>query len=397
MFVTDVKKQSKKGFAELSALFVPEKPWHKPRRIWWRVPAKFAEVLETSGDPLFAAALPLAMLEGKRLKIEAAVSARLFQSAQYIQGLYHTWVPGAQQIPIETKVEQHPAGGSGVGCFFSGGVDSFYTLLKNGALPEGHPDRLTHLVFVAGFDLPLTNHTLLRQTRASLDRVATASDCQLLEVQTNLRALSDPWLTWGFYHGAALASVGLACGSLFRKLLIPSSFALKGQIHPWGSHPELDPLWSTERTEYIHDGGEALRCEKIIDWICHSDLALQNLRVCWKNYHHRYNCGICEKCVRTMLSLHVGTGKFNFPTFAKPLTVKSVKHLKLNDQTQLIFARENADYIRKSPYSNPALLNALNYAIQQGENQLYAKNTSCSAKGRSKSFSRFSDIIKTTK
>ena len=98
-----------------------------------------------------------------------------------------------------------------------------------------------------------------------------------------------------------------------------------------------------------------------------------------------------------MLSLHVGTGKFNFPTFAKPLTVKSVKHLKLNDQTQLIFARENADYIRKSPYSNPALLNALNYAIQQGENQLYAKNTSCSAKGRSKSFSRFSDIIKTTK
>lgn len=181
------------------------------------------------------------MLEGKRLKIEAAVSARLFQSAQYIQGLYHTWVPGAQQIPMETKVEQHPAGGSGVGCFFSGGVDSFYTLLKNGALPEGHPDRLTHLVFVAGFDLPLTNHTLLRQTRASLDRVATASDCQLLEVQTNLRALSDPWLTWGFYHGAALASVGLACGSLFRKLLIPSSFALKGQIHPWGSHRNLIP------------------------------------------------------------------------------------------------------------------------------------------------------------
>ena len=393
MFVTDVKKQSKKGFAELSALFVPEKPWHKPRRIWWRVPAKFAEVLETSGDPLFAAALPLAMLEGKRLKIEAAVSARLFQSAQYIQGLYHTWVPGAQQIPMETKVEQHPAGGSGR-CF-SPAVDSFYTLLKM-VHCRIHPDRLTHLVFVAGFDLPLTNHTHPgRPAPASIGghslRLPTPGGTD------QSARLSDPWLTWGFYHGAALASVGLACGSLFRKLLIPSSFALKGQIHPWGSHPELDPLWSTERTEYIHDGGEALRCEKIIDWICHSDLALQNLRVCWKNYHHRYNCGICEKCVRTMLSLHIGTGKFNFPTFAKPLTVKSVKHLKLNDQTQLIFARENADYIRKSPYSNPALLNALNYAIQQGENQLYAKNTSCSAKGRSKSFSRFSDIIKTTK
>mgnify|MGYP002632687869 FL=1 len=29
----------------------------------------------------------------------------------------------------------------------------------------------------------------------------------------------------------------------------------------------------------------------------------QHLRVCWQNLHGRLNCGVCEKCVRTMLAL----------------------------------------------------------------------------------------------
>ncbi len=41
----------------------------------------------------------------------------------------------------------------GVACFFSGGVDSFYSVIA-------HAKRITHLIFVRGFDIPIANRAL---------------------------------------------------------------------------------------------------------------------------------------------------------------------------------------------------------------------------------------------
>ena len=64
----------------------------------------------------------------------------------------------------------------------------------------------------------------------------------------------------GYYQGAGLASVAHALG--LERLLIPGPRSY-GQLEPNGTHPLLDPLWSTESTEIVHDGAEPSRWEKI--------------------------------------------------------------------------------------------------------------------------------------
>jgi hypothetical protein len=115
--------------------------------------------------------------------------------------------------------------------------------------------------------------------------------------------------------------------------LIASSYAY-AQLHPWGSHPLLDPLWSTEAVEFTHDGCEAMRSEKV-KAIARSGLALSTLRVCWANEQGEYNCGRCEKCLRTMLALHVAGVLERCTTFRRPLTAGALRRMTLGESSEL--------------------------------------------------------------
>ncbi len=69
-----------------------------------------------------------------------------------------------QRIGVDAEVRGGPSDlASGIACFFSGGVDSFYTLLK-------HREEITHIIFVHGFDIALEDHSL----RAQASRMARA-------------------------------------------------------------------------------------------------------------------------------------------------------------------------------------------------------------------------------
>ncbi len=122
----------------------------------------------------------------------------------------------------------------------------------------------------------------------------------LVPVVTNVRQVGARLAPWTMMHGAALASVALALGSAIRRLTIASS-ATYDTIYPWGTHPLLDPLWATETITVVHDGCEKSAIEKLHDIIV-SDLVLQTLRVC-PGYGPEYNCGRCNKCMRTMVDL----------------------------------------------------------------------------------------------
>jgi hypothetical protein len=70
----------------------------------------------------------------------------------------------------------------------------------------------------------------------------------------------------------------------------------------WGTHPGLDPLWSTETLEFVHDSALRGRLPKIA-LVATNPVARRTLRVCWHNPDDAYNCGRCEKCLRTMAGL----------------------------------------------------------------------------------------------
>ena len=125
--------------------------------------------------------------------------------------------------------------------------------------------------------------------------------------------------------------------SQLRRVFVPASDSY-GTLWSRGSHPLLDPLWGTEMLEIVHDGCEADRPQKMAV-VARSDVALQNLRVCNKQ-HATYNCGDCEKCVRTMVDLRLVDALDRCPTFPDVLDLRRVARMKVPHHVRA-FSQEN--------------------------------------------------------
>lgn len=277
--------------------------WFAPFTLWFRFPAWCRPFLQAdNGDPFLAALLVPAMMSGERLVIPAPVSPRLLRSLADIQAIYHSFDGRLHPIAVEATprlLSEEVTAPAASGLFFSLGVDSFYSLLKN---QRDHPDdaeTVRYLVMIHGFDVSHDDWDERFSPRmlASGIRVAGETGKTLLPVTTNLRPITRRLSRWNLSHGSALASVALALGGLFGEVLIAAGTTYD-QLYPWGSHPVLDPRWSTERLTVIHDGCELGRIDKI-RFLAASPLVLETLKVC-----PLYNCGRCIKCLPTIIDLY---------------------------------------------------------------------------------------------
>ena len=253
----------------------------------------------------FAAALLLpAMKLGTDLIIEGIISSQLYKGMHAIMEEVLQWDIGLQPIKIEAaEFAADPPRPPRSASFFSGGVDSFYTYLKHKAAPA-EADRIDSFILVNGFDISRHNVLLWERALDNVKSVARTEDLELLVVRSNIQDLVEPVLLWDYSHGGCLAAVGLFLREAFHQIYIPSTHSVSEQI-PWGSNLAVDAHWSTESTTFIHDGTEATRLEKVISQIAKSPLALEHLRVCFANEKGAYNCGRCDKCLRTMTNLFV--------------------------------------------------------------------------------------------
>jgi hypothetical protein len=298
--------------------------------VWFRVagdgPGDPGRLSDT-GDPALTALLLPAMALGEPVELEPAVSPRLLAGTDRLQDIFRVWVPRRfARVAVSARPRQvTPPPGRGVACFFSGGVDSTYSVLK-------HRERLAALILVHGWDLLLDQRPFRRGVATVLRQAAGRFGLPLIEVETNIHPWRADYVRWRWYFGAALACVALALSPLFAEVLIPSSEPYS-KLHPWGSHALTDPLWSTEATELVHDGAEATRLEKVRR-LAGSPGALESLRVCFENPNGAYNCGRCEKCLRTMIALRAVEALDRCPTFP-PLDLEAVAALTIPSPLRL--------------------------------------------------------------
>ncbi len=286
-----------------------EKRGLQPEVLWFDVPEAFEETLGDSGDAWLLALLPLAFRWGEPLRLAATVDPVLFRNAQEIQRIWSRWYPSLKPVPIQVELHPDPGGGGTgrTGLFFSGGVDSFFSLLHwdEVTCAKGTPDvrPVDDLISVWGFDIPLQHRRAFERKREVLTQVARQFGKTLIPVVTNLRETRLRSLDWGTAtHGPALGAAGLLFERRFSRLLISSAFQ-RGHLDPWGSHPQVDPLMSTSRVEFVFYGNDFDRCEKTA-FLTHSEVALRHLHVCWREGSDT-NCGECEKCYRTLLTLEL--------------------------------------------------------------------------------------------
>jgi hypothetical protein len=283
--------------------------------VWFRTDA---ERITEDGDIFLSTCLLPAMAVGENLVINKPVSPLLLRNVNQLQEIYSSWHPKFKKIQIKAEGSRNTvvAPPTEVASFFSGGVDSFYSLIKNNA-------EITTLIYVQGFDVWSHETEFLEKVRPRMVESARQFGKKLITVRTNLHEFSDPFAEWGReYHGSALASVAHLLAPTIKKFFVPSTYSYP-HLSPWGSHLLTDPLWSTNTIEIIHDGAEASRPGKMKE-VCQNQCALETLRVCLDRTSGKYNCGTCEKCLRTMLNLHVYDRLQQCRTFSNELTFRRV-------------------------------------------------------------------------
>ena len=232
--------------------------------------------IDKSIEPFLALGLLPAMILGQDLHVVGPVSPVLLNNLRILQTRFLEQYPQLHVVAIVADAEapRLPPTPRRTGVFFSGSVDSFFTLLE-------HQHEISDLVFVHGFDIPLSSRDLHAAAPAMIRRVAQGMSKRLIRIETNLREFTDRYGDWGQHlHGPALAAVALLLSRQIQRMFVAGE--LRGGTLS-ASRLEFDSLWSTEWVEIIHDGHDATRFQKLRRIGSHP-LAQQSRRVCWENF-----------------------------------------------------------------------------------------------------------------
>jgi hypothetical protein len=316
--------------------------------------------IDAAYDAFVALCLIPAMRFSSSLATDHPVSKMLLDTIPTIQDIYTSWHAdkGFHRVDINIKPRKDTSKHKSqrVASCFTGGVDSFHTLLK-------HNPEITDLLYIHGFDIALSETGFREKVDKELQSVAEKMGKNLIYAESNIRELASDTAGWGGYtHGSALASAAICFSAAFGKLYVPSSHSY-ADLYPRGSHVLLDPLWSTENLLFIHDGAEATRIDKV-ESILKSDLAMKYLRVCWRS-NDEYNCGKCEKCLRTLMSIDTLGGidrAFSFPETSNLPYDK----FEITDEVSYSYAKET--YQKAIELNNRKIIGPLAKALKEYTN-----------------------------
>jgi len=327
--------------------------------------------LTPNADAALAACLLPAMRDGGTLTMTDPVSPRMLRTQREFQAVQRAWSldwkfgdPPLREVEVIAPTREpaaDPAANGRVAAFFSGGVDSWSTVLDN-------PD-ITDLIFVRGIDLlPRLAHQegLADEVEARLREAAGALGLPLHVVETNLRELSDPLARWEAYYGCAVASVALFLAPLFERVLIAGDSDYEVQVK-FGANWMVDQLWSTERLEIVDDGGRFSRIQRLGNIAGHP-VVRQTLRVCWENPGGAYNCGRCRKCLMTMCGLEALGARQQIATFPPQLDLDTVAAVELTQPVLLTLWEDVLDAARAA--GHPELERAVGATVARGRRLL---------------------------
>ena len=320
MRVSDVRIGDVNGWPALLADVLTDGTKH---RIYFAAPV---DHIVKSADPFLLALYAQAAAAGESLTIEDEIDPDLCDGVDAAGAWANSWFPDLHPKGFRVDAEARPhelslAPERLPALCLSGGVDSLFTLYRDAIrVPETHPARIRLTIGIDLFsDSPSRespNETGADHVLSNLAPLGAELRAPLIPVRTNALALVGYRLgtVWtNVLHGALLAAVGHALANQVSSLTIASTYPVAAQ-HPWGSHPAVDPLYSSSYLRVKHEGVQFTRFERtqlLAEW----DNGLANLHVCTRIHTDRRNCGQCEKCLRTMTALALLGRLADTPTF----------------------------------------------------------------------------------
>lgn len=266
---------------------------------------------------LLACAAPALRYGEQRVYLDAEVCPVLKDGLVTAMSILHDWYYRGRRAPliIEAKAVlpglRAPAEDRAA-AFFSGGIDAYATLRLNRlSFPLVHPHSIKDGILV--FGLEQDDPEKFEHVKEHLTGAAEACGVSLIPVYTNIYLVyrsedaRNRFHFWEFeFEGSALAAIAHSL-SWHLSIVSVSSTLSSRTLTPYGSHPLLDPHYSSSDMTISHRGVALSRLDKtrlVAEW----GAPLPYLRVC--NQYAKYeqgalNCGECEKCIRTKLAFLV--------------------------------------------------------------------------------------------
>jgi hypothetical protein len=215
---------------------------------------------------------------------------------------------------------------------FSGGVDSMFTVIRHatGRLGLASYPLKKAVLLVHGFDVPLAEPEQLEALKERTRPFVRELNLEVRTIRTNLKELClQDWEDSFMSQLAACLhnySHEFSCG------LVGSSESYDSLVLPWGSNPATDHLLSGAALRIVHDGAGYSRTRKVEE-IAKNPTATSVVKVCWEGRETFKNCGLCEKCMRTLLNF-LAVGVVNPPCFSEPLDILRIREIPLHNDAQ---------------------------------------------------------------
>ena len=300
---------------------------HPDEQLWFEFDQAYADQISNSGNPWLACLLPTAAATGQPLKICRPVDPLLLQNARELLRIWDCWYDFAHVIDIDVETQQ-PVGDDPqhTASLFSGGVDAFFNVLHAEHPGPNEPTYpIDDLINLRGFDIEIDEAEVYSRLLKKLRQSSAELGKNLIETSTNYYVTRSRLYSPKLGFGGVLSSVGLLLEKRIKRILIGSSHGYR-DLYPQGSHPLIDPLRSTANTQIIHYGSAYSRTDKTA-FIAKSKITLQRLRVCGARDQVE-NCGACNKCYRTMITLDI-LGVLDQATAFKKnsLTLNEIEHI----------------------------------------------------------------------
>jgi hypothetical protein len=275
-----------------------------------------------ASDAFVVAALIVAMRRGLDIAVEGSMSSRLHYhlTTSYME-LLSSLLPDIRVVDIEAKrLHRTIWRGSGAITGFSGGIDSFCTVLEHRAGRVQQEYAITHLLFnnVGSHGQSERDDQVFANRFVRLENVAR--DCfasPLIAVDSNL----DDFIGMDFQLTHTLRNVAVAL--LFQNLAAKFLYSSTVHFRDCRVRPTYDigyadaigvPLLSTESMECISSGSRHTRFGKT-ELVAADPATFAALDVCvMPQVGGRTNCSTCWKCLRTELALEVIGALPNYAT-----------------------------------------------------------------------------------
>ncbi|MFN3213569.1 MAG: hypothetical protein ACE37M_10715 [Henriciella sp.] len=313
----------------------------RPFRLHFTLPSLYKA--PENQDAFFVVGITLAMILREDYEQSIPVSKSLLHGVRQTVKKWCSWHSFLKQIKIKTPTRLNAQTADSHddrvnASFFTGGVDSLFTTVN-------HPNEIGGLISIAhsSADFEEIEHTLANLR--GLSGFAAQTDRKHFVIATNVMTLAPEMLdTWSWLsHGAALAAVAHSLSGEITNAIISSSDTWETLV-PWGSHPDVDRLFSNESVTMEHYGNDFGRTQKT-ERIAADASALSTLSVC---HHGRaanqeiVNCSKCAKCIRTMITLDLaGASPAQSTTFDwSHYRLEAIRDFRLTSEDDLVFFDE---------------------------------------------------------